>query len=61
MKKKKLIIYDSEGKPANEYDVPRFVNEGDVNKWAVRMFAGFRKNAENKGRVDSWDLRSEEE
>lgn len=58
---KKLIIYDNEGKPATEYPVPRFVDESDVNKWAVRLFAGFRKKASDKNKVDSWDLKSEEE
>lgn len=61
MKKKKLIIYDNQGKPANEYEVPKFVNESDENKWAGRMYAGFRKNAKDKNRVDCWDLKSEEE
>lgn len=59
--KKKLIIYDSNGNPANEYSVPSFLNESDENKWAARLFAGFRKRAGDKGRVDSWDLKSEEE
>ncbi len=58
---KKLIIYDNQGKPANEYNVPRFVNESDENKWAARLFNGFRKKAADKSRVDSWDLKSEEE
>ncbi len=61
MKKKRLIIYDNEGKPANEYKVPRFVNESDENKWAKRLFNGFRSKASDKNRVDSWDLKSEEE
>ena len=61
MKKKKLIIYDNTGKPANEYDVPKFVDGSGENKWAARLFSGFRKKAVDKGRVDHWDIKSEEE
>ncbi len=61
MAKKKLIIFDNKGKPATEYQVPQFVDESDENKWASRLFAGFRKKASDKRKVDSWDLKSEEE
>ena len=61
MEKKKLIIYDNQGNPATEYPVPQFVDESDENKWASRLFAGFRKKASDKKKVDSWDLKSEEE
>lgn len=59
--KKKLIIYDNQGKPATEYPVPQFVSESLENQWATRLFAGFRKKASDKNKVDSWDLKSEEE
>ncbi len=61
MAKKKLIIYDNKGKPATEYPVPKFIDKSDENKWASRLFAGFRKKASDRGRVDSWDLKGEEE
>lgn len=61
MKKKKLIIYDNQGNPATEYPVPNFVIKSDENKWATRLFSGFRKKAKDKSRFDSWDLKSEEE
>ena len=60
-KQKKLIIYDSQGNPATEYPVPKFVDTSNENKWASRLFAGFRKKASDKKKVDSWDLKSEEE
>ncbi len=59
--KKKLVIYDNQGKPATEYPVPQFVNGSDENKWATRLFAGFRKKAVDKALVDHWDVVSEEE
>ncbi len=52
MKKKKLIIYDNTGKPANEYGVPKFVDSSDENKWASRLFSGLRKKANDRNRVD---------
>jgi len=61
MAKKKLIIYNNQGKPATEYPVPNFVNKSYENKWASRLFAAFRKRASDKRKVDSWDLKSEEE
>jgi hypothetical protein len=61
MKKKKLIIYDNQGNPASEYPVPPLVDESRENWWASRLFAGFRKKASDKKKVDSWDLKSEEE
>ena len=61
MKKKKLIIYDNNDKPATEYPVPQFVSESDENKWATRLFAGFRKKAIDKNKVDHWDMEGEEE
>ena len=61
MEKKKLIIYDNQGNPATEYPVPKFVDKSDENKWATRLFAGFRKKASDKNKVDHWALKSDEE
>lgn len=61
MKKKKLVIYDNNGNPANEYPLPKLVDPSNENKWAARLFAAFRKKAIDRNKVDSWDLKSEEE
>ena len=61
MKKKKLVIYDNNGNPANEYQLPKLINPSNENKWAARLFGSFRNRAKDKGRVDHWDIKSEEE
>lgn len=60
-KKKKLIIYNNQGKIASEYPLPKLINESLINKWATRLFSSFRTKAVNRNNVDSWDIKSEEE
>lgn len=53
---KKLIIYDNQGNPTKELNVPKFVDESLENQWAVRMFKSLRAKAEDKNQVDHWDI-----
>jgi len=58
---KKLIIYDSQSRPANEYQLPKFVDKSLENKWAVMVFTKFRKAAKDKSRIDHWAIKTDEE
>ncbi len=61
MKKKKLIIYNNQGKASSEYPLPKLIDESFINKWATRLFSSFRIKTANRNNVDSWDIKSEEE
>lgn len=54
--KRKLVIYDNQGNVQQVHPIPKFIDESDENFWATRLFAKKRKSAEDKTKVDHWDI-----
>jgi len=50
---KQLVIYDSQGRELSRMNLPKFINDSDVYRWAQRVFKARR---EVDKRYDHFDI-----